>query len=49
MLVCGVVYDSNGLLGVMIIRPRVTSVLQIVSESTITVSRICMGHLIRIQ
>jgi hypothetical protein len=49
MLVYGLVYDSNRLLGVTIIRPGVTSVLQMVSELTITVSQTCMGHLIRIR
>jgi hypothetical protein len=45
----GLVYDLRGLSGVMITRPRVAGVLQMVSESTLMVSRAHMGQLRRIQ
>jgi hypothetical protein len=43
------VYDPTGLTGVMITRPGVPRVLQIVSELTLVVSRVHMGQLRKIR
>jgi hypothetical protein len=45
----GLVYDPNGLPGVMTTRPEVAGVLQMVSEPTLTVSRARTGQLRRVQ
>jgi hypothetical protein len=45
----GLVYDPRVLPGVMTARPRVNEVLQMVSESTLAVSRAHTGQLRRIR
>jgi hypothetical protein len=45
----GLVYDPRGLSGVTTARPGVAGVLQMVSESTLTVSRARTGLLRRIR
>jgi hypothetical protein len=45
----GLVYDSSELLWVTTSRPRVASVLQMVSELTLTVSQACTGQLRKMQ
>jgi hypothetical protein len=42
-------YDSRELLGVTTTRLGVAGVLQMISESTLTISRACAGRLIRIR
>jgi hypothetical protein len=44
----GLVYDPRGLARVTTVRPGVAVVLQMVSELTLTVSRVCTGQLRRI-
>jgi hypothetical protein len=44
----GLVYDPRELPGVTIARPGVAGVVQMVSEPTFAVSRVCMGQLRRI-
>jgi hypothetical protein len=44
----GLVYDPRGLPGVTTARPRVAGVLEMVSEPTLTVSRVRTGQLRRI-
>jgi hypothetical protein len=43
------IYDSRGLAGVMTVRPEVTVMLQMVSESTLTISRARTGQLRRMR
>jgi hypothetical protein len=43
------VYDSRGLPGVMTVMPGVAGVLQMVSEPTLVVLRVCTGQLKRMQ
>jgi hypothetical protein len=45
----GLVYDPRGLSGVMTAKPDVVGVLQMVSESTLVVSRACIRQLRRIR
>jgi hypothetical protein len=45
----GLVYDPRGLSGVTTVRPGVAGVLQMVSESTLMVSRARTGQLRRIR
>jgi hypothetical protein len=45
----GLIYDPRGLPGVMTTRPGVIGVLQMVSESTLAVSRARTGQLRRIR
>jgi hypothetical protein len=45
----GLVYDHRKLPRVMTARPGVVGVLQMVSETTLTVSRVCTGQLRSIQ
>jgi hypothetical protein len=40
----GMVYDPRGLSGVSIVGPGVDGVLQMVSEPTLTISRVCVGQ-----
>jgi hypothetical protein len=43
VLVCGTIYDHRELPGVSTACPEIGGVLQVVSEPTLAVSRVCVG------